>query len=103
MNDCTRNLKTFLTENRINAFGAASASSLETEPEGYRPSDTITGAKSILCLGIPIPKGVFQNAGRAELLYWRAAAVYYRHLDAILIRAAALIEEEGEIAVPVYG
>jgi len=103
MNEDTERIKAFFLDNKINVFGIAQASSLETEPSGYRPSDVLAGAKSILCVGIPFPKGIFQCAGRAEHMYWRAAAVYYRHIDAILTRAAGLIEEQGEIAGPVYG
>jgi hypothetical protein len=36
-------------------------------------------------------------------MYWRAANVYYRNIDIVLTKAAAMIEEEGEIAVPVFG
>lgn len=36
-------------------------------------------------------------------MYWRTVNVYYRHIDAALIRAANIIEEKNEIALPVYG
>ncbi|MEJ2719495.1 MAG: hypothetical protein P8182_20580, partial [Deltaproteobacteria bacterium] len=103
MNESTQRLKTFFLDNNINVFGIAQASLLENEPEGYRPTDMLAGAKSVLCLGTPVPKGIFQCAGRAEQAYWRAVAVYYRHIDAILMNAANVIEEQGETAVPVYG
>lgn len=103
MNEITEKIKGFFLTNNINVYGIAQASSLETEPLGYRPSDLLAGARSILCLGMPFSKGIFRCAGKAEQMYWRAAAVYYRHIDAILTQAASLIEEQGEIAVPVYG
>jgi epoxyqueuosine reductase QueG len=35
-------------------------------------------------------------------MYWRAANIYYRNVDTILMRAASLIEEKNEVAVPIY-
>lgn len=103
MNETAKTVKAFLLANNINVFGIAQASLLETAPSGYKPSDVLTGAKSILCVGIPFPKGIFRCAGKAEQMYWRAAAIYYRHIDAVLTGAATVIEETGETAVPVYG
>jgi len=103
MNEITEKIGAFFLANNINVFGTVPASSLETESSGYRPSDVLPGARSILCLGIPLPKGIFKCVGKAEQMYWRAAAVYYRHIDAMLIQAAVIIEEQGDTAVPVCG
>ena len=103
MNAITEKIKEFFPAHNIDVYGIAQASSLETEPSGYRPSDLLPGARSILCLGMPFSRGIFKCAGKAEQTYWRAAAVYYRHIDAILMQAAVIIEEQSEIAVPVYG
>ena len=88
--------------NNIPVFGIAKASSLEKEPSGYRPSDMLASAESILCLGVPVPKGVFKSEERSEWMYWRAASIYYRNIDAVLMRACSIIEEKGEVAVPIY-
>ncbi len=103
MDEITRMIEAYFRANNINVFGTAPASSLETEPTGYRPSDLLPGAKSVLCIGMPVPKGIFKCAGKAEQMYWRTAAVYYRHIDALLMQASAIIEEHGDVAVPVYG
>ena len=89
-------------QNHIPVFGIAEASSLENEPSGYRPSDMLASAKSILCLGIPVPKGIFKSEERSEWMYWRAASIYYRTIDAVLMRVSSLIEEKNEVAAPVY-
>jgi len=89
--------------NNIPVFGIAKASSLQNEPFGYRPNDMLASAESILCLGIPVPKGVFKCQERSEYMYWRAASIYYRNVDTLLMRICQIIEEEGEVAVPVYG
>jgi epoxyqueuosine reductase QueG len=90
--------------NNIPVFGMMSASPLKNEPLGYRPNDMLASAESILCLGIPVPKGVFKCQERSEYMYWRAASIYYRNIDAVLMRACSIIEEIGEddVAVPIY-
>ncbi len=44
--------------------GFAPASALEEEPEGYRPTDIMPGAKSIIVFGKRIPDGAVQAAMR---------------------------------------
>jgi hypothetical protein len=90
-------------QNNIPVFGMAKAKSLENGPSGYRPSDMLASAKSILCLGLPVPKGILRCKERSEWMYWRAANICYRYIDAILMQVARIIEEKGETAVPVFG
>ena len=103
MKEIIEEMTNLLSQNNIPVFGIAKASSLENEPSGYRPSDMLASAKNIVCLGIPVPKGIFKCQGRSEWMYWRAANIYYRNIDMVLMRLASIIEEKGEIAVPVYG
>ena len=103
MHETNENLKAFFDQNRIPVFGIEKADMLETEPSGYRPSDLLESAESILCIGLPIPKGIFQCTRNPEQMYWRTVNIYYRRIDAVLIGAANIIEEMDEIAVPVYG
>jgi hypothetical protein len=92
-----------LALNNIPVLGIEDAASLDKEPLGHSPSDMLASAKSILCLGIPVPKGIFRFQERSEWMYWRAANIYYRNIDMVLMQVARIIEEKGEIAVPVYG
>ncbi|MBM4340127.1 MAG: epoxyqueuosine reductase [Deltaproteobacteria bacterium] len=103
MKEATEELKKLFTKNNIPVFGISKASSLENEPSGYSPSDMLSSAESILCIGIPVPKGIFNSGERSGWMYWRAANIYYRNIDMVLMRAASIIEEKGETAVPVYG
>jgi hypothetical protein len=96
-------IKRVFSRDPIPVFGIAKAASLENEPLGYKPSDVLPQAKSILCFGIPVPKGIFKCQERSEWMYWRAANIYYRNIDMVLMRVARIIEEKGEMAVPVYG
>ncbi len=103
MTEIMEGITNLFTRNDIPVFGSIDARSLENEPSGYRPSDMLSSARSILCFGMPVPKGVFKSGERSEWTYWRAANVYYRNIDAVLMRACSLVEETGEIAAPVFG
>ena len=103
MNDLTEWFKDLCVRHDIPVFGIAGSSHLESEPPGYKPSDLLPSAESIICLGLPVPKGIIKCGQRANESYWRAANIYYRHFDAILMQVARRIEEDGETAAPVYG
>jgi len=102
MKEVIEEIKRFFSGNHIPVFGIAKATSLEKEPIGYRPLDMLASAESILCLGVPVPKGIFKCQERSEWMYWRAANIYYRSIDMVLMRIASMLEEKGEIAMPIY-
>jgi epoxyqueuosine reductase len=104
MKEIIEEITNLLSQNHIPVFGIAKASSLENEPSGYRPHDMLAAANTILCLGVPVPMGIFQCGERSEWMYWRAASIYYRNIDMVLMRACSIIEEigKGEVAVPIY-
>jgi epoxyqueuosine reductase QueG len=103
MEKAVEEIKALLVGQGIPVFGIAKSTLMETEAQNYRCSDTLTSAKSILCIGMPFPKGVFYSRQRTNETYWRAANIYYRNLDMMLMRMARMIEEKGEVAVPVFG
>ncbi|OGP59199.1 MAG: hypothetical protein A2162_02750 [Deltaproteobacteria bacterium RBG_13_52_11b] len=102
MTEMIEEIRKLLALNDVPVFGVAMAASLEGEPAGHRPSDLLQPATSLLCLGTPVPKGVFRSHERSEWIYWRAANTYYRYMDSVLMRVCRRIEEEGELAVPVF-
>ncbi len=103
MNQIIKEIKRLFSQNHIPVFGITKAGSLENEPSGYRPSDMLESAESVLCLGMPVPKGIFKCEERSEWMYWRTANIYYRNIDMVLMRVCNILEEKGKIAVPVYG
>lgn len=103
MKEIIEEMASLFAHNNIPVFGTAKASYLENEPSGYRSSDMLASAKSVLCLGIPVPKGIFKCQEKSEWMYWRAANIYYRNIDMVLMQVARIIEERGETAVPVFG
>ncbi len=84
MNDLPEWIKELSVRHDIPVFGIARSSHLENDTQGYRPSDLLPSAESIVCLGLPVPKGIFKCRERMNESYWRAANIYYRHFDAIL-------------------
>jgi len=103
MNESIEEIKKFILQNNISVFGTNAAGSLQNEPRGYQPFDMLPQARSILCLGMDIPKGIFRCRERSEWMYWRAANIFYRAIDATLIKVCSILEAKGEVAVPVYG
>ena len=49
-------MKNLVIQNNIPVFGIAKASSLESGPLGYRPSDILKSAERILCIQIDVHK-----------------------------------------------
>ncbi len=101
MNDVWKKIEGVLTANNINIYGCAAAETLENEPEGYRPTDLLPGARSILCLALPVARGVYRSGSRVNKMYWRQANIYYRNLDLLTSNLAGMIEGQNEAAASV--
>ena len=87
----------------IPVLGIGPASKMADEPPGHRPDDLLPGAQSLVCFGIPLPRDVYRMPNHLQETVWRTQNLYYRRLDTLSIRFAALLEENGDGAVPVYG
>jgi hypothetical protein len=87
----------------IAVLGTGPAGGMANEPPGFRPEDRLPGARSLLCFGIPVPRGVYRPAPYGTETIWRSQSLYYRRLDSLSVRFAALIEETGQVALPVFG
>jgi len=87
----------------IPVTGISPASKMANELPGHRPDDFLPGARSLICFGIPVPRGVYQMPTCGLETVWRSQNLHYRRLDTLSIRFAALLEENGERAVPIYG
>jgi epoxyqueuosine reductase QueG len=87
----------------VPVFGIGSASKMANELPGHRPEDLLQGAQSLICFGIPVPYGVYQMPTYGLDTVWRSQNLHYRCLDTLSIHFAALLEDNGERAVPIYG
>ncbi len=90
-------------DENVPVFGVAPASAMAGEKPGHRPEDLLPGAQSLICFGIPVPYGVYHMPAYTEEMVWRSQNLHYRRLDTLSMRFAALLEESGARAVPVYG
>ena len=87
----------------VPVLGIGPAAALAEEPPGYRANDLLPGAQSLICFGIPVPRGVYRPAPFGAETIWRSQNLYYRCLDTLAVRFAALLEDSGAQAIPVFG
>lgn len=96
-------IQTIFKDEHVPVWGISYASKMANEPAGYRSDDLLLGARSLICFGIPVPRGVYHAPIHAEETIWRSQNLYYRRLDTLSIRIATILEESGESAIPTYG
>jgi epoxyqueuosine reductase len=99
----TSDIRRIAESENLTLLGFAPASDLDDEPAGYRPGDLVPGARGLVSFAVPVPRSVFQTPLHAEEIISRTQSLVYRRLDSIAIRIAALLEDEGERALPVFG
>jgi epoxyqueuosine reductase QueG len=87
----------------IPAVGIAATCQLPSVPEEFSPQGILEGAKSIICYGVPIPKGIVYADRNDLALYWRYCNMTYRSLDMASNKLCLALEEEGHLASPIYG
>lgn len=87
----------------IPLLGVAASQELENEPVGSRPSDLLPDARTILCFALGVPAAVYDTDAHQTETVWRTQNIYYRRLDTLSLRFAALLEDSGNRAVPVFG
>ncbi len=96
-------IKDFLDSKGISIMGLSAIRQLPRVPENFFPETILRGAKSFICYGVPIPKGII-NANKHDMaLYWRYCNMLYRSLDTTSNQLCLLLEEKGHSAIPVYG
>lgn len=92
-----------LNREGVTIWGTGPSGPMENEPPGYRPSDLVSKARSLICFGIPVPRSIFEQKRHSIESNWRTQNLYYKKLDSLSVELAAQIEERGEQAVPVFG
>ena len=96
-------IENFLTRKSIPATGVSEIVHLSWVPKDFAPQSVLKGAKSIICYGVPIPKGVIYAHNNDLGLYWRYCNMLYRSLDMASNQLCLILEEQGYWATPVYG
>jgi epoxyqueuosine reductase len=87
----------------VPVFGMGSSDELERQPAGFRARDVLPGARSMVCFGIPVPRGVYGAASHCTELIWRTQNLHYRRLDALALSLVQVLEENGAWAAPIFG
>jgi epoxyqueuosine reductase len=87
----------------VPVLGIGPSTEMEDEPPGYRPTDMLAGARSMICFAVPAPHGVYQASARATEMIWRSQNLLYRRLDTLSMGLAQVMEACGARAVPVFG
>ncbi|KYK37306.1 MAG: epoxyqueuosine reductase [Theionarchaea archaeon] len=96
-------IKDFLTSEGIPLTGIAAACSLPSVPEDFSPQTILNNAQSVICYGVPIPKGIVYADKHGLALYWRYCNMTYRSMDIISNKLSLFLEESNHSATPVYG
>ncbi|MBW1990048.1 MAG: hypothetical protein JRI97_10945 [Deltaproteobacteria bacterium] len=78
-----KDVKKVFSSRDIPLVGAADARELDrTAPEGFRPSDLLPGAKTVLVTARPLPRAVFETGPQYKnALYVNAFSSYYHLMD----------------------
>jgi epoxyqueuosine reductase QueG len=86
----------------IPIVGTAVACELPSVPADFSPESTLTGARSVICYGVPIPKGIVYADSNDLALYWRYCNMVYRSLDMASNKLCLALEQQGHLASPIY-
>ena len=95
-------LRDFLKTRSVPLVGIAPISQLPNVPEDFSPEQILRGARSVVCYGVPIPRGVVHAEAHSLALYWRFCNTVYRALDTSSNQLCLHLEGRGYAASPIY-
>lgn len=102
-NDITNEIRDFLAGQKISIMGVAKARQLPEVPQEFSPQFIIPDARSVICYGVPIPRGILYAEHYDLSLYWRYCTMLYKSLDMVSNSLSLFLEERGHVASPLYG
>ncbi len=83
-------------------YGFAATNHLPPTLEHLSSKIPLKGARTVVCYGIPIPKGILYAKSNTLDLYWRYCNMQYRTLDSVSNKLCLLLEEKNCSATPIY-
>jgi len=95
-------INNFLYNEGISLVGVAALRQLPSMPESFSAQTLLEGAKSMICYGVQIPKGIIYTKGNDLTLYWRYCNTQYRALDSLSNRLCLFLAEKNCSAMPIY-
>lgn len=96
-------IRDFLVGDGFPIFGVAAVTKLSSLPVEFSPQALLEDAKSVICYGVPIPKGIIYAKENSLALYWRYCNMSYRILDSASNKVCIFLEGKGYPTVPIYG
>jgi epoxyqueuosine reductase QueG len=97
------NVMEFLKGKGIHIIGFASITDkIPVVNEDFSPLKLLSSAKTVICLAVPIARGVIYTESNDTSLYWRYCNMMYRSIDAIVNSLCLHLEDNGYISTPVY-
>jgi epoxyqueuosine reductase len=112
--DLNKQIKELVNKNNIDYVGFGPVQRWSHAPPGHRPGDLLPGAKSVVVLGMRVSQGPQLTQRRALVdRQYRQASFAYRWFgygmlnqyfnDKTAILVSKLLEQAGEIALPIVG
>jgi epoxyqueuosine reductase QueG len=95
-------ISSFVSNEGMSIHGVAAVKQLPSIPKNFSPRALLKDAKSIICYGTQIPKGLIYAESNSLGLYWRYCSIQYRTLDSVSNRLCSFLEEKNCSATPIF-
>ncbi len=92
----------FLCTEGMSVYGVAAVNQLLPTLENFSPRTLLEAARTVICFGVPIPKGIVYAKSNNLDLYWRYCNMQYRTLDSVSNKLCLFLEEKNCSATPIY-
>ena len=96
-------IQQLLGKHGISVVGISAARHLPGVPSDFSPHALLGNAASVICFGVPVPRGILHANAHSLMLYWRYCNMVYRTLDMAANDLCIRMEEERHVAFPLYG
>lgn len=103
MNETVEKIKNIFHQNGISIYGICDEELVRVRRKGYRPSDLLPSAKSVISIALPLPKGIYQCKKNMAIPYWWNSNLYFNKLDEIMLEISTILEEDGHTALTING
>lgn len=103
MKETVEEIQTLLREHHIEIYGIADSKKMANVRPGNRPEDILPDAKSILCIAVPFPKGIYAMKRNMELGYWWNSNLYFNRIENLMLQVCNILEKKGYSAMVING
>jgi epoxyqueuosine reductase QueG len=100
--DIKKKISSFVSSKGMLIHGVAAVKQPHFESKSLSPRALLEDAKSVICYGVPIPRGIIYAENNSLDLYWRYCNIQYRLLDSTSNSLCSFLEEKDCSATPIY-